>query len=461
MIAVNHSPELEQKVLENLMHFGDPNNSRVQNAFLKLTTDCFLTHDHSLLFAMIRNCFTKQQSFTFVDILVITPKDNKELFESLSWIMDNYKQFHINELSFERDVDRLVLLTRLRKQIDKAQQMVSEVKVTTDPEEAQEILIKHMNEISTLNYRESKSGLTDIEITELYYDGKIGKYVKIPTSCEQLNKSLNGGITSRSLIIIAAGASVGKTGFAIFLMTVIASMQPDTQSLFFSIEMEAFHIWSRKIGILAGKIFDELTEEERKRAIAASTNTPLTIYDAVNDRNVSDIDFIITTARLKAMKKPISVIVVDYLGLVKNKGNFERNDLRQADITNKLAELAIELNCTVIALSQINRASASRSTDDRCPWPHDAADSSGGHRSSALWLGVDRPELYLDDACYKNQFVVECRKNRFGSIFNMIYEFNDGAFGKIYENSNRKPFVPPKNKEKAIFSGYHDDFMHD
>jgi len=154
------------------------------------------------------------------------------------------------------------------------------------------------------------------------------------------------------------------------------------------------------------------------------------------------------------MEKPISVIVVDYLGLVENHGVFERNDLRQADITSKLARLAIELDCVVIALSQINRGASSRASDDRCPYPHDAADSSGSHRSSTLWIGVDRPELYQSDPCYRNQFVVKCRKNRFGGIFEMVYAFNNGTFAQVHDGFFKKPFAKtPIDLQKAIISG--------
>jgi replicative DNA helicase len=149
---------------------------------------------------------------------------------------------------------------------------------------------------------------------------------------------------------------------------------------------------------------------------------------------------------------------VDYLGLVQNKGNFERNDLKQSDITSKLAQLAIELNCIVIALSQINRGASNRGAEDRCPWPHDAADSSGGHRSSSLWLGVDRPELYQDDPCYRNQFVVKCRKNRFGNTFDLIFAFNEGTFAEVQSGWFRQPMKQPRNAEQALFSAHSKDF---
>ena len=256
----------------------------------------------------------------------------------------------------------------------------------------------------------------------------------------------------KSLVIVAAGASVGKTGFSIFLMDCIARVQPDSESLFFSIEMEYKHIWMRHVGICAGKPFDKLSYDERMGAVTKSIQVPMKIYDTAMCHAVADIDFILTTARLRAMEKPISVIVVDYLTLVETKMHFERNDLKQSYITGKLAQLAIELNCTVIALSQINRGAANRGIEDRCPWPHDAADSSGGHRSASLWFGVDRPELYQDDPSYQNQFVVKCRKNRFGDIFEMVYGFNGGAFGKYSPSPYYRPFAPKKSKEEELFA---------
>jgi replicative DNA helicase len=153
--------------------------------------------------------------------------------------------------------------------------------------------------------------------------------------------------------------------------------------------------------------------------------------------------------------------VVDYLGLVESKQHYERNDLKQTDITSKLARLAIELNCTVIALSQINRGAANRSIDDRCPWPHDASDSSGGHKSASLWLGLDRPELYQSDLSYRNQFVVKCRKNRFGPTFELLFAFNDGTFSEVNQGFFPKPSIQVKDNDKALFSGYHDDFYKD
>jgi len=448
----NHSLEIEQRVLENLMAIAINTDTRIQQSMLKLNADCFYNPCNAEIFAIIRNCFNKQESFGFVDILNLIPRGDDSLHNTLSWIIDNYRQLPMSDHNLESDIDKLLTLSIVRRQVRLAEQAVDQATECRDVYEAQNILVDKVTEISNLVYRQSKHGVSNTELAEAFYDGTLSNDLILPTTCNVLNQQLGGGVMSKSLITIAAGAGVGKTGFAIYLMDAIARNQPDKHSLFFSLEMEAKHIWMRHVGIRAGKQFDTLTKEERLSAISSCLELPVNIYDAASSRACNDIDFIVTTARLKAMEKPISVVVVDYLGLVQNKGLFERNDLKQSDITTKLANLALELNCVVIALSQINRSSASRAKDDQCPYPSDAADSSGSHRSSTLWLGVDRPELYQDDPCYRNQFVVKCRKNRFGGIFEFNLAFNEGTFAEVHEGYFRKPYAAKnKSPEEYLF----------
>lgn len=461
MTTPKYSLETEREVLETVMHFAEHTNVRVQKAMLNLSVDCFYNPDNRDIFRMIHECFTKQQPFHFVDILVLIPRDNNELHAALTGLVDNYTKCHAGQTKFEHYVERLVTLMRLRKQIQLCQQMLNAVQDCPSPEECQEILIESLNEIASLSFRQSKQGVSNSELAELFYEGKLGVDLIHPTTCEQLNDLNGGGIMAKSFITIAAGAGVGKTGFALYLSDAIARAQPGTQSLFFSLEMESKQIWMRHVGICAGKQFDKLDSVERLDAVAKSMQLPMQIYDAASCKAVADIDFMLTTARLKAMEKKVSVIVVDYLGLVEMKGSYESNALKQTEITSKLARLAIELDCIVIALSQINRSPSSRATDDRCPYPSDASGSSGSYFSSTLWLGVDRPELYQDDLSYRNQFVVKCRKNRFGGLFDLILAFNEGTFAEVPTNWFRQPMKPIKNAEKAIFSGHSKDFYPD
>lgn len=461
MTTPKYSLETEQEVLETLMHFSKHDNVRVQKAMLNLNSDCFHNTDNRQIFRMIKDSFNKQEAFHFIDILVKIPTGNNGLHDAMAWLIDNYGKCHSGESNFEVYVSRLITLSKLRKQLAIADRMITDVRNCPSPEESHDILASALTEISELSYQESKQGISNAEIAEDYYDGKIGEDLKIPTTCDQLNELLEGGFMPKSLIIVAAAPSVGKTGFSIFLLDIIARAQSGRESLFFSIEMEYKHIWMRHVGICGGKPFDKLNDQERLTAIAKSMIVPLKIYDTNMCRSANDLEFILTTSRLRAMEKPLSVIVVDYLGLIQNKGHFDRHDLKISDITYKLAQLSIEINCTVILLTQINRGAAQRGVDDRCPWPHDAADSSGSHNNANYWFGADRPELYQEDQSYKNQFVFKCRKNRFGDTFETTFAFNSGTFAEVHAGWFRKPMNKAKNAEEALFPRQGKDFYSD
>lgn len=452
MSSPKYSLETEQEVLETLMHFQSHTSIRVQKAMLKLSPDCFYNPDNRQLFSLIHNCFNNQMPFHFVDISTLIPKEATELYNSYLWLVDNYGKCHAGETNFERYVDRLVIFSQTRKQLSIAESMVREITNCPSPEQAQEILANALTEIAGLSYQESKHGMSGVEIADDFYEGKMIVDLKIPTTCLQLNTALGGGFMPKSLIIICAAPSVGKTGFSIYLMDCIARAQPNSEALFFSLEMEYKHVWMRHIGICAGKPFDSLSETERMEAVTKSIQVPTRVYDTSMCRQASDIDFIITTARLRAMETKLSVIVVDYLGLVQTTTQYDRHDLKISDISRKLASLAIELDCDVILLTQMNRNAANRSTDDRCPWPHDAADSSGSHNNASYWFGADRPELYRDEPGYKNQFVFKCRKNRFGDIFDINFAFNNGTFAEGQPGWFMKPLAPVRNNDKALFS---------
>jgi replicative DNA helicase len=148
---------------------------------------------------------------------------------------------------------------------------------------------------------------------------------------------------------------------------------------------------------------------------------------SIYENTLMTIDKIELICKVACQQKKIGVIVVDYLGLVQSHGKKEHY-LAQAEIAQRLAALAIELNLVIIALSQTNRDHKSRKPGDKCPYPTDAADSSGSERSSSLWFGIDRPEIDDDSIEFKNMFQLKCRKNRNGEIFEGEFDFNEGRF---------------------------------
>lgn len=443
MKVPHHCEELEIQILGDLMAFGNPQDLKAQKAMLSLTPNSFYQPLSAELFALIRKSFQKAEPFGFMDIFANIGDEKLALYAHQGMVMNIHTGRQPIPEVFEYHLQRLISLEIARRNIAILENSLAQAYSMTDPVELNSLLRENVKQVCQIDGAQCSTGLYEHEIIDDIQSGLCDEQSMWPTSSAELNSLLGGGVMSGSLITIAGSAGIGKTGFAIWLMDAIASQKTEHQAIFFSLEMRPSEIVKRHLGIKAGKLYAHQTYAERTQATADALKYPLKLYDYKHP----DLDFILTASKLDAAKQPISVIVVDYLTLVTNRGSFERNDLRQADITSKFAWLAADLDCIVIVLSQVNRSAAHG--EDHCPQPQHAADSSGSHRSSHLWLGIDRPETYQDDPCYRDQFVIKCRKNRTGDHFEYIMSFNSGTFIEVSRGYFQKPIK--NDKPEKIF----------
>lgn len=123
----------------------------------------------------------------------------------------------------------------------------------------------------------------------------------------------------------------------------------------------------------------------------------LHIYD-VN----SSLQNIVATVRLHHARQPIDMVIIDYLQLINEKqSNGENRDQLMGRITRQLKLLAMELNCVVIILSQLNRASEK---ENRPPHLADLRESGNIEQDSDRVVFIHRPntdpegrEQHFDD----------------------------------------------------------------
>jgi len=439
MESIKHNPESELGIIGALIINGDYQSHDIQKAMLRLQEDFFYNPVRRELFRIIKKCFESKQYFDFSALSDVI-KD-KDIYDCM---MHALSGSYFTETRVEHEIESLQQSYELRQQlkimIDTYKKCQEEILI----KEASNILQCGIEKIGDIKLKSVKSGSTYEEIAESYLNGdfKDSETVKI-----DINSF--GEIRNASLITIAGGSGVGKTYFGVYLMQSISTYQPDKQTLFFSLEMARNEIWERHLSILYGSDFSKLTKTEQIEAISLGMRAHHKIYDEPR----IDIEYIETVCCIEAMRKPVSVIVVDYIGLVTSKQKHEREDLRISDITQRLTALAMKLKCIVIALTQTNRDASKRTKDDRCPYPSDVADSVGSVRSSSLWIGIDRPELYDDDFSKKNIFIAKCRKNRRGDNFEAYFYFNGGIFVEcekpfLFNNANnnlRDKFKNTKN----------------
>lgn len=418
--------DIEGRVLSALMQIEGHKCDKVLSAMLMLDETLFRWHESKSLFAFIKYYYDASRPFDVISLMNHVPTDCYDYFSKVADIQ-------LNSNMLEKDVQSLVDIRQAQKMQDSVSLMTSALKSTTAPLQVMNVITQWAENVCTLGMEERDYTSTPEQLAERFLDNTYipgGELIR--TGISLIDNLNDGGVRNSSMITIAGRSGMGKTGFSVYLAHNIAKHHYKKGVLFFSLEMTDLDIYGKQIAVIAGQSVSRLTNSEKSAAVAASFEIPFHI----DRKPLATIDYICNASRRHSRQHQLGVIVVDYLGVVQNKDkSLDTHVLRQADISNRLAALALELNCVVIALSQVNRDYANR--EDKCPITSDAADSSGSERSSTLWLGIHRPEVDdQENPYYKNKFIVKCRKNRFGKPWTAVFGFEEGIFMPLHSGWN-------------------------
>ncbi|EPX62376.1 Replicative DNA helicase [Cystobacter fuscus DSM 2262] len=168
------------------------------------------------------------------------------------------------------------------------------------------------------------------------------------------------GLHGGELIILAARPGVGKTSFAMNIATHVALQEDAKAAAIFSLEMPADQLLMRLLASCARVDMKKLRggrltphDEEKFQEMAGKLyNAPLYIDDS---GGLSPFDLRAKARRLKQRDPRLSLIIVDYLQLMHQKGKVESRQLEISEISRSLKQLSKELEVPIIALSQLSR----------------------------------------------------------------------------------------------------------
>lgn len=253
------------------------------------------------------------------------------------------------------------------------------------------------------------------EIDQHFNSGEIT--TGIPSGLLELDLK-TAGFQPADLVVVAARPSMGKTSLALNFVETALAARPTASVQIYSLEMPARALIYRLLAILghlslANLMKGQLSDDDWPHLTAAAAK-----LQGYGDRLIIDDSPALTCMALRSRARRATrrygtpaLVMVDYLQLMRAPGR-ETRHLEIAEITAGLKALAKELNCPVIALSQLNRSLEQRS--NKRPVLADLRESGAIEQDADLILFVYRDEVYHPESADQGTAELIIGKHRNG-----------------------------------------------
>lgn len=245
---------------------------------------------------------------------------------------------------------------------------------------------------------------------------KVGEISGLSTGYPKLDEKLLG-MQPGQLIVLAARPAMGKTSLALNI-AVSTCLQSGLPVAIFSLEMLAAELSMR---VLTGRARVDSKRVRTKnfldtdlRSLAKATQELSNLPIYINDSgNTTILDIQSQCRKIKA-DQGLGLIVIDYLQLMGSTSKNIQREQQIAEISRGLKTMAKELECPVIALSQLNRGVESR--PDKRPTTADLRESGAIEQDADIVMFVYRDEVYHKDSKEPGVAEIIIGKNRAGEI---------------------------------------------
>ena len=418
-----HSIEAEQSVLGGLLL----DNAAWDKIADFVSSEDFYLYDHRLIFQHIARLINSAK-----------PADVITVFESLSSAAKAEEVggvAYLNALAQNTpsaaNIRRYAEIVRdrgiLRKLITVADDISGsafnpqgkEVKQMLDEAESKIFAIAEEGARGSQGFQEIQPLLTQVveRIDELYNRDNQNDITGVPTGFIDLDR-MTSGLQPGDLVIVAGRPSMGKTAFSVNIGEHVA-VDSGLPVAIFSMEMGGAQLAMRMLGsvgrldqhrLRTGRLNDE-DWPRLTHAIQKMNDAQIFIDETPS---LSSIELRARSRRLARQCGKLGLIIVDYLQLMSANSPGENRATEISEISRNLKGLAKELNCPVIALSQLNRSLEQR--PNKRPVMSDLRESGAIEQDADLILFIYRDEVYNPDSPEKGMAEIIIGKQRNGPI---------------------------------------------
>jgi replicative DNA helicase len=419
-----HDINAEQSVLGSLLLDSD----LIGDVMDIISFDEEFYHEaHKEIFRTIKGLFSEGK---MVDMITVSDELAKNQllqviggFEYLSELSDVGTLIH-NVSNHAKIVHEKFMLRRLIKA------STDIVEKGYDSHDVEQLIEEAESSIFEISQNRDKKGFQIIsDILQVTYEKIVQLHedpnalTGIPSGFDALDEMTNG-LQRSDLILIAARPSMGKTAFALNLCQHAAVKEKKSVAIF-SLEMAADQLVQRLLSaqslVSIGDIRTGQIEDDDWFKLARSSAQLGESKIFIDDTPGITVAEIRSKCRRLKMNQGLDLIMIDYLQLMSGGGKQENRQQEISTISRSLKSIAREMNCPVIALSQLSRASELRA--DHRPILSDLRESGAIEQDADLVMFLYRDEYYNPDT-------VDEKLKGIGEV--IIAKQRNGETGKIY-----------------------------
>lgn len=275
-------------------------------------------------------------------------------------------------------------------------------------------------------------------IDHLYHQDNPNGVTGVPTGYVDLDAK-TAGMHAGDLIIVAGRPSMGKTALALNIAEYVA-VDKALPVAIFSMEMSGMQLANRLLGSIARVDQHKMRTGKLSDAQWGALSDAMTkLHDApISIDETGGLTVLELRARARRIKRKfgrLGLVVIDYLQLMEASQRGEQRAAEVSEITRSLKAMAKELDCPVMALSQLSRKVDER--PDRRPIMSDLRESGAIEQDADLILFIYRQVVYTPDMPEENAAVAEViiGKQRNGPIGMTPLTFL-GAYTRFENYSN-------------------------
>lgn len=465
-----HSLDAEQAVLGGLMLDGG--DERTLKVMAMLKAESFFSAAHAVIFTAIKELLASNKPIdplTLSDVLEASDKQ----YGGFSYLAELTKNtpsvanlVHYAAVVRDKAMERYAI-----SKLNEATEMLYSRNSMTAVEKLESIssLTAQISDYAKTGNRRGLRSFSDVMddwVIELEkrFDPS-GQSRGMSTGIPSLDRMLSPkGVVKGSLLVLGARPKMGKTTLY-GQMAINCAINEKKPSLLFSLEMPDKQILEKLVGQKSGvnpDIFymsatDEDEEyqgnydEDFSKAIATANRLRELDMLYIDDTpGLSLAHIVAESRRVKRKKGCVGMILVDYLTLMTAE-KADRNDLAYGMITKGLKNLAKELDCVVVLLTQLNRELEKRV--NKRPLPSDSRDTGQIEQDCDYWIGIHR-EGHYDDSVPAGETELLLRLNRHGqtgTVFCLqkngaIYDMDQAAARAAHDSRDKQSQHSSKKK---------------